>query len=100
MNVLSEELRKYENIDLGQSTHLNQRYTFFRKILKICVMDLEGNINSRIYQTRILPFWRGSALLLASPNRVGFIGRDILHDFQIILQLDSTRYVSRIINLE
>ena len=60
-------------------------------------MDIDGNINSRIYKTRIIPEWRGSALLQTSPNRVGFIGRDILCDLNIIVELDSVENITKII---
>jgi len=96
---LDPTLTRFRPIHIRQGTHLGQSYTYFTERLKICVKDIMGNIKSSIYNVRIVEDWANCALLQTSPNRQGFIGRDILLDLGIKLKLDASKRITQILDV-
>lgn len=98
-NQLIKQLAKFTTSQMRRGEHLNQKYTYFRKKVKMCVQDVHGKINSIIYSVRIIKDWSGCALLQVSPNRTGFIGRDVLRDLGIKLKIDSLKKTTQVIHV-
>jgi len=81
---------------LRHDTHLGRSYPYFQKAVKLCVKDDDGKIHSVVRNVRLVRDWIGSALLQVSPNRVGFIGRDLIRDLRIKVILDPVQKTTRI----
>lgn len=81
---------------LRYDLHLRRYYPYFEKTVKLCVEDSEGKIHSVVRDIRLVKDWTGSALLQVSPNRVGFVGRDLLRDLKIKVELDPIRKTTQI----
>ena len=94
-----EPLTRFKPFQIRQGEHLRRRYNYFLKEAKICVMDVKRKINSKVYRVRLVTDWDGCALLQANPNRIGFVGRDILRDLGIKLELDSINNRTRILDV-
>lgn len=97
-NRFTEPLITFTALQMRQGTHLGVNYTYFQKKVKICVKDENGNIHSIVRNIRLVRDWSGSALLQASPNRIGYVGRDIQRDLGIKLELDPSKKMTRILN--
>lgn len=82
-----------------ESIHMDEVFYFFQQEVKICVRDRDGNVASRVYNIGIVEEWEDCALLQASPNRIGFVGRDLLYDLGIIILLDSKNEKTTIIEV-
>jgi|GEM_PF-6402170 len=98
-NQFSEPLTRFSSLQMRSGVHLNRNYTYYNKRVKMCVKDANGNINSITCIVRFIRDWVGCALLQASPNRTGFIGRDVLRDLRIKLKLDSTKKTTKILDV-
>lgn len=98
-NELIEPLTSFTSLEMGIAEHLKRDYIYFRKTAKICVKDVSGNVNSIVCIIRVIRDWEGCALLQASPNRKGFIGRDILRALGIRLKLDPLEKTTRILDV-
>lgn len=94
-NILHESIASFLP-PLRQARHLGRYYPYFLKTVKLCVKDSDGKIHSIVRDIRLVRDWIGSALLQVSPNRVGFVGRDLLRDFRIKIELDPTQKASKI----
>jgi hypothetical protein len=81
---------------LRHDTHLGRHYPYYQKTVKLCVEDSEGKIHSVVRDIRLVKDWTGSALLQVSPNRVGFVGRDLVRDLKIKVELDPVRKTTQI----
>jgi hypothetical protein len=84
---------------LRTGIHLGKNYTYFQKRAKICVKDMSGKVHSIVQDVRLVQDWKGSALLQCSPNRTAYIGRDILRDLGIKIELNPMAKISRIFGL-
>jgi hypothetical protein len=98
-NQFSTLVDSFSPFELRVGEHLGRSYTYYNKRLKICVMDNQGNVNSTVSLIRLVRNWAGCALLQASPNRVGFLGRDILRDLRIRIKLDPLKKVTQILDV-
>lgn len=98
-NQLSEALTSFTPLEMRQGEHLGKSYTYFHKELKICVKDQAGKIHSTIKDTRIVKDWKGCALLRTSPNRIGFIGRDLIRDLVVGVELNPLKKTTRVIGI-
>jgi len=98
-NQLVKPLTDFTPLQMRSGEHLGRSYTYYNKRVKICVKDTKGNINSITCNVRLVRHWDGCALLQTSPNRVGFIGRDILRDLRIRLKLDSIEKTTQILDV-
>ena len=98
-NQLAEPLTRFTPLQMRRGMHLGRAYTYFPKKVKMCVRDRNGNISSFVCDVRLVKDWAGSALLQTSPNRVGFIGRDVLRGLRIRLELDPIKKTTRIIDV-
>ncbi|MCW3984880.1 MAG: hypothetical protein NWE91_00465 [Candidatus Bathyarchaeota archaeon] len=98
-NQLSEPLTKFSPLQMRSGVHLNRNYTYYNKRVKMCVKDINGNINSITCSVRFIRDWIGCALLQASPNRRGFIGRDMLRILNIRLKLDPLKKITQILDV-
>jgi len=96
---LAEQLTRFTPTQMRQGFHLNQAYIYFCQRVKMCVQDVGGNIASFIYNVRLVEDWDGCALLQASPNREGFVGRDVLCNLRIRLKLDSIEKITQILDV-
>lgn len=94
-NQLSESIASFLP-PLRQDRHLGRYYPYFQKMVKLCVKDADGNIHSIVREIRLVSDWEGSALLQVSPNRVGFVGRDLVRDLKIKVELDPIRKTTQI----
>jgi hypothetical protein len=81
---------------LRTGIHLGRNYTYFQKRAKICVEDTSGKVHSTVQDVRLVEDWKGSALLQCSPNRKGYLGRDILRDLGIKIELNPLAKITRI----
>lgn len=81
---------------LRTGNHLGKPYTYFQKRARICVKDTSGKVYSIVRDVRLVKDWKGSALLQVSPNRTGYVGRDILRDLAVRVELDPIAKISRI----
>jgi len=98
-NQLVKPLTDFTPLQMRSGEHLGRSYTYYNKRVKICVKDTKGNINSITCNVRLVRHWDGCVLLQTSPNRVGFIGRDILRDLRIRLKLDSIEKTTQILDV-
>jgi hypothetical protein len=98
-NHLSETLTSFSALQMRQGKHLGESYTYFYKELKICVKDQGGKIHSTVKDTRLVKDWKGCALLQTSPNRIGFIGRDLIRDLAVGVELDPFKKTTRVLNI-
>jgi len=81
---------------LRYDRHLGRQYPYFQKEVKLCVKDADGKIHSVVRNIRLVRDWIESALLQVSPNRVGFVGRDLIRDLRIKVVLDPIRKTTQI----
>jgi len=81
---------------LRYDLHLGMQYPYFQKAVKLCVKDADRKIHSVVRNIRLVRDWIGSALLQASPNRVGLVGRDLIRDLRIKVELDPIRKTTQI----
>ena len=96
-NQIDVSLRKYTHYDLGYNYFLGKRYDFFRKDIKMCVKDDNGKIISKNYTVRIVDNWDECSFKEnGNVNRTGFIGRDIMLDMGLIIELDPITKNTRI----
>ena len=98
-NQFGEPLTRFSPLEMRRGEHLGRSYTYYNKRAKICVKDINGKINCTMYYVRLIRDWKGCALLQASPNRIGFIGRDVLRDLRIKLKLDPVEKTSLILEV-
>lgn len=98
-NQLPERLIKLTALQMRQGTHLGRNYTYFLGRVKMCVKDINGKINSIVCNVRVVRDWVGSALLQVSPNRTGYVGRDLLRDLGIRVELDPVKKITRILDV-
>ncbi|KPV65318.1 MAG: hypothetical protein AOA65_0263 [Candidatus Bathyarchaeota archaeon BA1] len=61
--------------------HLERRYYFAVKRLKIGVEDIDGHRRTILKQAFCVEDWLNSPLTATNPNRKAFIGRDVMLDF-------------------
>ena len=97
-NQFSGPLASFTALEMAHGTHLGLNYTYFQKKVKIGVKDETGAIHSIVRKVRLIRDWQGSAYLLTSPKRVGFVGRDVLRDLRVKLELDPLKKITRILN--
>ena len=98
-NQLAEPLTKFTPLQMRSGEHLGRNYTYYNKRVKMCVKDINGNINSIVCLVRLVRSWKGCALLQVSPNRTGFLGRDILRDLKIRLKIDPLEKSTQILDI-
>lgn len=98
-NELTAPLTSFTPSEMRMAEHLKQEYTYYSKTAKICVKDISGNVSSMVCTIRVVRDWKGCALLQASPNRKGFIGRDALRALRIRLKLDPLEKTTQILDV-
>lgn len=98
-NQLDEKLTKVTPLQMRRADHLGKPYVYYNKRVKMCVKDANGNINSIICIVRLVRDWDRCALLQTSPNRIGFVGRDIMRDLRIRLKLDPIEKTTQILDV-
>ncbi|MFI5405341.1 MAG: hypothetical protein ACHQ1D_02380 [Nitrososphaerales archaeon] len=81
---------------LRNTNHLAKHYYYFDKDLQICVRSTGGIIHSVTCPVRIVTDWNNGALLQANPNRLGFVGRDLIRQLMIKIELDPIKNTTRI----
>jgi len=90
---------KFNPLHIRQAEHLKKLYTFFTQKIKICVKDEGNKIHSITRQVRLVKDWKNCALLQASPNRAGFVGRDLMRDLDIKVELNPVTKNTRILQI-
>lgn len=98
-NQLTDPLTRFTPLQMRRGEHLESNYTYYNKKVKMCVKDINGNIKSMVCSVRVVRHWAGCALLQASPNRTGFVGRDVLRDLRIKLKLDPIKKTTEILDV-
>lgn len=98
-NKFTEPITTFSALEMRQGIHLERNYTYFQKKVKICVKDENGEIHSITRNVRMVRDWNGCALLLASPNREAYVGRDVLRDLNVKLELDPSKRTTRILGI-
>jgi hypothetical protein len=98
-NLLDQALTTFSPFELREGEHLGSSYTYYQKRTKICVEDIKGKTNSVICFVRIIRDWDRCALLQASPNRTGFVGRDLLRALRIRLKIDSLKSTTQVLDV-
>ncbi|MDV3244468.1 MAG: hypothetical protein LYZ66_04745 [Nitrososphaerales archaeon] len=93
---LRGDLSQFDALDLRETEHFGKPYSFYQKKVKICVRDESNKIHSVVTRVRLVRDWAGCGLLQYSPNRTGFVGRDMLHLLRIKAELDPTKRVTRV----
>jgi len=96
---LDEPLTRITPLQMRRGEHLGQDYVYYSKRVKMCIKDVNGNINSIACNVRLVRDWERCALLQTSPNRTGFVGRDVLRDLRIRLKLDPIEKTTRILDV-
>jgi len=98
-NQLPEPLSSFTP-PVRTGTHLGRNYMYFQKHAKICVKDMSGKVHSILRDVRLVKDWKGCAMMCGSgyafPNRTGYVGRDLLRDLEIKIELDPITRISRI----
>jgi hypothetical protein len=95
-NRFKSPITDFTVLEMRQSEHLNKIYTFFNKKVKIVIKDENNSIRSILSNVRLVQEWKDSALLQVSPNRVGFVGRDLIREFRIKIELNPSDSSTRI----
>jgi hypothetical protein len=98
-NILHQELQKFNPFELRVGTHLGCTYSYYLKEAKICIKDIEGNLNSHVCPIRLVRDWAGCAVLQASPKRTGYVGRDLLRALKVRLKIDFLANSTKILNV-
>jgi len=98
-NKLDEPLTRITPLQMRRGEHLGQDYVYYSKRVKMCIKDVNENINSIVCNVRLVRDWERCALLQTSPNRIGFVGRDVLRDLRIRLKLDPIEKTTRILDV-
>ena len=81
-------------------SHLGHEYWCFLRHIKLCIKDINQKINSKNYDILLVFEWeKDCALLRASPNRLGLIGRDVTHDLGVFLLLDSRNEQTQVLEV-
>jgi hypothetical protein len=80
-----------------EAKHFDKKYSYFVKTARISVRTISGSVHSMIAPIRIVEEWAGCALLEVSPSRTGYVGRTIIRNLQIKLELDPTANRTRIL---
>ena len=98
-NQLSEPFSSFTP-PVRTGTHLGRSYTYFQKKARICVKDMSGKVHSIVRDVRLVKDWKGCAMICgvgyAFPNRTGYVGRDLLRDLGIKIELNPITKISRI----
>lgn len=97
-NQFTETLTSFTALEMAFGKHLGVNYTYFQKKVKIGIKGDTGNTRSIVRKVRMVKDWQGSALLQTSPKRKGYVGRDIIRDLAIKLELDPSNRTTRILN--
>jgi len=98
-SLLPEELKEFRPFDVREGEHLGQQYTYYNKRVKICVKDINGKTSSHVCFIRMIREWNNCALLQASPNRVGFVGRDLAKALRMRLKIDAVKRITQILDV-
>jgi hypothetical protein len=97
-NLVNQALT-FSPFELREGEHLGCSYIYYQKRMKICVKDIKGNVNSVVCYVRMIRNWDRCALLQASPNRTGFVGRDLLRTLRIRLKIDPLEKKTQILDV-
>jgi hypothetical protein len=92
--VLTQGLKRYVP-PIRSTDHLGVKYDYFNRSAKILVRTVSQIVHSTASEIRVVPQWQGSALLQANPNRFGFVGRSIIGDLRVKLELDPVEKKTR-----
>jgi len=98
-NLLNQELAIFSPFEMREGEHLGCNYSYYQKHVKICVQDVNGNVRSVVCYTRMIRNWDRCALLQSSPNRTGFVGRDLLRALRIRLKIDPLKNTTQILDV-
>jgi len=88
--------RKPKAYEIRLGKHLGIPYRFFVRKVVITMKDVKDVVRALTEPTRFVLLWSKSPLTLVNPNRVGFIGRDILFKLSMIIILDPIQKVTTI----
>lgn len=99
VNLFSQELQKFTPFELRQGMHLGCDYSYFNKRVKICVQDINGNINSFVCLVRMVRDWDRCAVVQISPKRTGYVGRDLLRALRVRLKIDPLHSTTQILDV-
>ena len=94
--LLSERVRSSTGLPIREADHLGGNYNFFTKRVKICTKTVSGSLHAVVTDARLVKEWQNSCLLEISPNRVGYVGRKIIRDLRVKLELDPLTNKTRI----
>jgi hypothetical protein len=80
--------------------HFGLPYWYFMREVRLCIKDSLGKLRGKNLEVRFVRDWRRSPLLLPNSKREGFVGRNLLFDFNLKVILDPFRFVSIVELLE
>lgn len=81
-------LGNYTNLDWFEGTGPFGVYRYVPKHAKLAVLDESGARHSTSDVVYLVENWNGSNVRKFSPNRRGFVGRDLLRGFVVKVELD------------
>ncbi len=99
-SLFPKELTSFNAYELNGGVHLGMNYAYYERKVKVCVKDISGSTHSLVRRVRLVKNWKGGALLQASPNRRGYVGRDLVRDLRVKVELDPARKTTRILGAD
>lgn len=82
--------------EIHRGIHLGEPYWYFLREIKICVKDIQGAFRCKVVQARFVRLWEESPLLLANPRREGFVGRNLMINFNFKITLNPLTHTSTV----
>lgn len=79
--------------------HLGQIYRFYVLTLLIVVEDENGVIAVREFPALCVRDWRQSPLCRVNPNREMLVGRNLLLEFPLCMELDGRTKATRVVEV-
>lgn len=73
---------------LQRAEHLGRRFSFYVFDIRIGVCDISGKMKIRNFSSYCVLNWSHSPFCLINPNRKALIGRNLILDFPLRLELD------------
>ena len=74
--------------EFHRGIHFGSPYWYFVRKIKICIKDIKDKLASKILLVRLVKNWKKSPLILANPNREGFVGRNLMFEFNFKVTLN------------
>jgi hypothetical protein len=89
-------LGNYTNLDWFEGTGPFGVYRYVPKHAKLAVLNESGARHSTSDVVYLVENWNGSTVRKFSPNRRGFVGRDLLRGFVVKVELDPMSRTTRV----